>query len=433
MYRCHSIISWIHSLPAHAGSPPKGSRKRKRAQRQQHLTSPPDSDEMTSTPKKRRFDSADDAGDLDITPRPGADGSVSLSDTGSSIPSGASSPRKQMLDLRLRDPGVEINALDPNALPAAARRLVTAMEDIGHRLEILPHALESIIMEDVKARDLARHQWRHSFKPPEEVDGLPGRIPTFKEVEKVCRKASECQQYSHEEASWNSQVHLRLLDGIFEGPDGQCNDFNAMSCTTARLHRAFKPIWSPTKMIDICVYASTNQCADLGAKISDFSRITPTATVNHTDFAPIGTRPLLLSIETKKPGVHWDAAQFQIGIWHASQWAFLRWAVAAKIRRQRIEGEAEAPQTQKEQDELEAKALSIVSSLEFIPSVIVQGHRWHLVLSTYEGGKTKLWADRQFGTTQTCLETYSIIAGMRQLTAWAKDVYLPWFKTNVLD
>ncbi|KAI1271426.1 hypothetical protein F5Y07DRAFT_413572 [Xylaria sp. FL0933] len=352
-----SIISWIHSLPAHAGSPPKKSRKR-----------------MTSTPK-RRFDSADDAGDLDIIPRPGAGGFVFLSDTRSPIPSGASSPRQQMVNLRLRDPRVEINALNTNALPATARQLITTMEAIGHGLEILPHALESMIMKDVKARDLAHCLWELSFKSPGEADRLPGRIPTFNEVEIVCRKASECQQYSHEGASWNGQVCLRLLDSIFEGPDGQCDDFNAVSCTTARLHRAFKPVWSPNQLIDICL---------------------------------------------------------QIGIWHVSQCPFLQWAVAAKIRRQRIEGEAEALQAQKEQDELEAKALSILSSLEFIPSVIIQGHRWHLVLSTYEGKKTKLWADRQFGTTQTCLETYSIIAGIRRLTAWARDVYLPWFKTNVL-
>jgi hypothetical protein len=178
-------------------------------------------------------------------------------------------------------------------------------------------------------------------------------------------------------------------------------------------------------MIDICVYASLDQDTDLSARMTRFSRITPTRTVNHTDFEPISTRPLLLSIETKKPGVYWDTAHLQIGIWHTAQWSFLRWAVSQKLRRQGGEGGRETPQTQEEQEEFKAKELAVLSTLGFIPGVIVQGHRWHLVLSTYEDGKTKLWTDHQFGTTQSCLETYATIAGMQQLTAWARDVYLP--------
>lgn len=43
-------------------------------------------------------------------------------------------------------------------------------------------------------------------------------------------KATECENFKHEEASWNSQVHLRLLEGIFEELlGGQCDDFNAVS------------------------------------------------------------------------------------------------------------------------------------------------------------------------------------------------------------
>ena len=49
--------------------------------------------------------------------------------------------------------------------------------------------------------------------------------------------------------------------------------------------------------------------------------------VNNTDFEFISAHPLLLSIETKKPGVHWDKAQLQMGLWHAAQWSFFESAV----------------------------------------------------------------------------------------------------------
>lgn len=186
-------------------------------------------------------------------------------------------------------------------------------------------------------------------------------------------------------------------------------------------------------MIDICVYASVDGDAALKASIKKFSGASPTQTVNHTDFEAISARPLLLSIETKRPGVHWDTAQLQIGIWHAAQWSFLRWAVGQKILRQRADRGMQIPQTDEEQVEFKAEKLSVISSLGVIPGIIIQGHRWHLVLSTYEDGKTKLWTDHQFGTTQSCLEIYAVVAGMRQLTAWARDVYLPWFRRSILD
>ncbi|KAI1189320.1 hypothetical protein F5B17DRAFT_391952 [Nemania serpens] len=315
------------------------------------------------------------------------------------------------------------------------------MIEIGSNQDILPHAVKSSIMEPVNARDPMPRLWRYAFKPAadDKADALlPGRIPTFQEVEMICRKAKECQQYNHEEGSWNGTVHARLLKLILEDEHGQlCDEFDTMFCTTARIHPVWKPIWSPGKMIDICVYhASTPQ--DKEDDLLQFSCLTPTGTVNHTDFIPTSTRPQVLSIVAKKPGVHWEAAKLQIGTWHAAQWAFLRWAVTDKLRRQYAEdeeegGDSEANMSQAQEEEFEAKVLSVMSELSFIPGVIVQGHRWHLVLSTYEDRKTRLWTDRQFGSTQTCLETYSIIAGIRRLTAWARDTYIPWFQLHILD
>jgi hypothetical protein len=186
-------------------------------------------------------------------------------------------------------------------------------------------------------------------------------------------------------------------------------------------------------MIDICVYAAFEGDAEPSASIRNFCSITPTQTVNHTDFEPVSTRPIVLSIETKKPGVHWDTAQLQMGSWHAAQWSFLRWGVGQKILRRRAEKGIGMPVTDEEEQAFQSEKLAALSTLGALPGVIIQGHRWLLVLSTYENGKTQLWADHQFGTTQSCLEIYAIIAGIRQLTAWARDVYIPWFRANILD
>ncbi|KAJ5557787.1 hypothetical protein N7513_003373 [Penicillium frequentans] len=240
-----SIIAWIHGLPDH-------SRKRRRTHtvttryQKQQLASPPASLEdetytkMASTPKRRRVKSPSNLGTLfdpDTTPRPGIRGvvsssgsfSTSASET-SSIASGTTSTKKQMMNLRLSESGVECKPLNVDAAPDAAQKLVSTLEEIGRAHDILPHTLEDTIITKVKARGMDHRKWRHSFLPAEELDGLPGRIPTFEEVEKIHRKANECQEFNHEESSWNHQVHLRVLESIFEEViGGQCDDFNAMS------------------------------------------------------------------------------------------------------------------------------------------------------------------------------------------------------------
>jgi hypothetical protein len=245
-----SIVAWIHSLPDQNDRHPEGVRKRKLVAatscHNEQLASPPasleddDLSKMTWTPKRRRLGGATASGaidDPDVTPRPGtrsiATSSPSVSRSASetsSMASGSPSVKKQMRNLQLSEAGVECKALDVDAAPNAAQKLVSTMEEIGRALDILPHALEATIIEKVKERKLDHRKWRHSFKPAEEQDGLPGRIPTFEEVENIHRRASECQEFNHEEASWNNKVHLRLLESIFEEAlGGQCDGFNAMS------------------------------------------------------------------------------------------------------------------------------------------------------------------------------------------------------------
>lgn len=200
-------------------------------------------------------------------------------------------------------------------------------------------------------------------------------------------------------------------------------------------------------MVDICVYVSPALLQpDWTARVEAFSRRSPTLTVNHTDFAALASRPIMFSIVTTKPGVDWDMAQLQMGAWHAAQWKFLAWAVGQKLARQATEHEVktepdEGNEAHKGDDPkaqvqgVEAKKAAALAELGFLPGIIVQGHQWHLVLSTFDAksGKTTLWADQLFGTTQGPLAIYATVASVRRLTGWATDVYLRWLAAHVLD
>lgn len=55
-----------------------------------------------------------------------------------------------------------------------------------------------------------------------------------------------------------------------------------------------------------------------------------------------------------------------------------------------------------------------------------------VVISMFKDGKMTLWIEWMFGETKSLMKTYAVIAGVRELTAWGRDKYIPWFKENVL-
>ena len=74
-----------------------------------------------------------------------------------------------------------------------------------------------------------------------------------------------------------------------------------------------------------------------------------------------------------------------------------------------------------------------LAGLEFLPGVVVQGHEWKLLITTYgEDGKTTLWTSKVFGSTSTTLETFQVVAGLRELLKWTVDTFEPWYTKNIL-
>lgn len=244
--------------------------------------------------------------------------------------------------------------------------------------------------------------------------------------------ATECERYNHEEASWNAEVHLRLLHGIFRSPaDRQYGEFSAMLCSTARPHADFRPVAPISKLIDLCVYASLDRSHEVDA-VTKFSRAAPTLSINHTDFEPLQLRPLIVSIVTEKQDADADTTQLQLGIWYSAQWRFLQWAVCEKLLQQRQDKDWQTPVATDQEDEIRARSIRALSKLPFIPGIIIQGNYWKLVISTYAEEKTQLYSSFVFGKTESLMDIYAIVAGVRELTAWGRDTYLPWFKENVL-
>lgn len=183
-------------------------------------------------------------------------------------------------------------------------------------------------------------------------------------------------------------------------------------------------------MVDFSIYDNSNTDGEARRELASE---TITVSVNHTDYSPLQLRPIILSIETKRPGKDLDMAQLQIGVWQSSQWTFLRHCIKAKLE-----------STIDDAGIREKLTVQALDELGFIPGVIVQGHRWLFVFSTvdtktyqddgkeYTTYRTVLWTEQSFGSTQSHIKTYQIVAGLRKLAGWARDVYLPWHRKHVL-
>lgn len=242
----------------------------------------------------------------------------------------------------------------------------------------------------------------------------------------------------YDEPGWNVKVHHRILQAVFRVPQSvRAHDrFNFSICTTAKPDPTYLPRKALAKMVDFCVFAEMDDNDGLtSAALRQLSRHMPSLTVNHTDFEPLQFKPIVLSVETKKPGKELDTANLQLGIWHAAQWSFLTAAMrcALELRLQHTAGREGEALTAREKMDLILEATARVKQLPFLPGLVVQGHTWSLVLSTREGSKTTLWTEQQFGSTRGLQDAYKVVAGLRELVAWVRDVYLPWWRENILE
>ncbi|KAK7408929.1 hypothetical protein QQX98_008873 [Neonectria punicea] len=163
------VYFWLDTLPDTLSnlrphdSPPRPhfkaqSTKRKAVQEPSPPVSLGTSTDMDqNTPKRRR------TGDLNRTPRPTYGGTIpsTASSTASSLapsensdaPSRASSPKKQMMSLRLDDGGLECRQLNIDSASAAATDLLAAIREIGNGLDILPHSHKAAILESSRVKD----------------------------------------------------------------------------------------------------------------------------------------------------------------------------------------------------------------------------------------------------------------------------------------
>lgn len=178
--------------------------------------------------------------------------------------------------------------------------------------------------------------------------------------------------------------------------------------TTARILPAYHSSSSARKLVDFCLYidpaAVTNPGHTTNA-ITNTRRHRPDQSINHTGYAPLRHRPIILSAESKRPGEKMLDAQLQVGVWQAAHWTVLEDLIrkrtgqtllqrsslrtASQSDEAQVATTVESPKPQAISGDETGEDASLGQKLpDFLPAVIIQGHDWYFVATTRDLGRT---------------------------------------------
>ncbi|SPJ87904.1 uncharacterized protein FTOL_12373 [Fusarium torulosum] len=459
-----SIQEWLQDITNYRNKDIDVERPLKRQRRQHPVTPDPSEDcrfaEMPParpSPTKRQNSQISNNEDLDNdkTPRPKrarslrSDSEHSLSSHlsyHSSQVSGQSSPRKQLQNLKLDARGIEFRDLilfedKPSELEDLLDKIELVMEGKGIVSTLQQDALLAASKSSKDFKWAARGGTYFSA----DRDAI-GHTPSPEDVGRILAAAAECSSNSHHEANWNMEVHQPLLSLAFRPPaQGPYTHLvNFMGCTQANIISDYTNS-SISKKVDFSIYIEPSNDLELSARnssvvdtISRCQRDLPSDICNFTDATPLAHRPVAFSIKTKKPSAGFDGAKLQLGIWQNAHWTFLRHiaqlafdrcakaeeTAAAELGQMEIAQEPmdEAAAPEPLEQSLAHKAFVLPT---FIPGIIIQGHFWHLIITTPQDRKTMVWQSIGIGNTQSTKGIYQIVYILHLLRQWVKVTYWP--------
>ncbi|EXK77452.1 hypothetical protein FOQG_17839 [Fusarium oxysporum f. sp. raphani 54005] len=402
------------------------------------------------SPSKRSHDETQ-AGDDDEfqTPRPPkrkletprSESGTSLSSTQSlsqvSERSGYSSPTKQLRALELHTRGViagELSAFrhKPPSLEALLDQIDLALSGFG----LLPSSQRSTL-DQLDEETYSNFKWTKqpvlsNFLFSEQRDQL-GETPPPEIVHRILHQAAYCNSKSCSEADWNMEVHHRVLEAALRPLQGcqmsQLFDFRLS--TTASIIAEYH-VTSASKKVDFCMYIDPkcDETTQVSQIIHMLRNILPLGMFNHTNLSPLSDNPIAVSIETKKTGEGWENAKLQMEIWMAAHWQFLRKLLGL---RQRAANELSSMKQAEGVIAPNSEADKVWQLPKFMPCIIIQGHDWHLIITTPEGEKTTFWQKQSFGDTWSSKGIYKIIYNLQLLRKWAQEEYWTWLRELLLE
>ena len=236
------------------------------------------------------------------------------------------SPTKHLGDLQFSDMPVDPQAWSADTIPIELKELVTDMQKIGSKFEVIPLAVKDKLA--AAKEDILDFQWsqeggKHRGKGKEKsatdmITGGLGHDRFWDRVVEIHKDNVECLNRGYPEPAWNDKVHSRILDLALTG-HWQAKEVWYMNVTVARISNKSLVPWNiatgamQSKMVDYAIIIdpsrdfSGDPSKSLHNHIIEKLRMENSgASINQTAAKWIRFQPIAVNIETKKGAVNED-------------------------------------------------------------------------------------------------------------------------------
>ncbi|EXL39753.1 hypothetical protein FOCG_17639 [Fusarium oxysporum f. sp. radicis-lycopersici 26381] len=306
-----------------------------------------------------------------------------------------------------------------HTLPQALRQLIGEMRCVSAKNRIMPQRFKTELEKLPEVECFMEPLFDYMFYDDEmgaESEGLvkrAGAEELVRRASRIAERSGDCASMLSDEAAWNGLVHTPLLEMLVsdmrDAPEHKILDF--MPCTTTNIDLSYHRFAESASRVDyVFRFHPKRDSTILTENASLPSRQEPqqiqpdtAPCFNWTSDRMLQQYSLGVSIETKRHGGDIAKGEQQLAIWHAAQWEFL----------------------------LSRAGPSAVDELGFLPGIVVQGHSWSLVITTWNQAITTVLPSVEFGSTDSTVGVLQVIAGLRKLRAWSMDTLWPWYKRNL--
>ncbi|KAL8992973.1 MAG: hypothetical protein Q9188_007452 [Gyalolechia gomerana] len=323
------------------------------------------------------------------------------------------SPRKARAYMQGAEISVKIAKIPSNIypFPSAAQNLRNDLEALQKRKGLLEksickHAQGKLGNDD---EDVLYKTEETSVTPEETLDHLQ----TWYTVLKIEVAAEECEVEDCAEASWNAEVHCKILREALQG-HWRSNNVWYRDITTAKIFdKELLPkvsgLSAKSKLVDFAIMVRPQESSLLEDALERKCDSMPSKTINQTDASYIRNKPIAISMEVKRPAGNEDVSMVELQTWVTAHYNMLKVLLCPD----NASGTFELP---------------------VLPLIQVQGHMWNLWIAEYKSAKNQIIIHRRIflGSTDKIVGIYQIIASIQRLAQWVADEYQLWWIKAIL-
>lgn len=324
----------------------------------------------------------------------------------------ALSPRKARAYMQGAEIPVKLAKIPSNVypFPSVAQALRNDLEALQKRRGLLDPSIREYTREKLDNDDEdALYTQRTSTATPEEIFGYRH---TWHKVLDIEVAAEECEIEDCAEASWNAEVHCKILREALQGHWRSKNVWYRDITTAKVFDKDLLPKVSgqssKNKLVDFAIIVRPQESSPLEDSIERKCDSVPSKTINQTDVSYIRNKPIAISIEVKRPAGNEDVSVVELQTWVTTHFNMLKVLLCSNN--------------------------TLSAELPILPLIQIQGHVWNLWIAEYKHESNQIIIHRRIplGSTDRIVGIYQIIASVRRLARWVAEEYQPWWIQAVL-